>query len=76
MIINTEGIIIRIPCTGISILSRAASGVKLINVKGDDFVASIAKVKDSGDHDDEVQADQEDPTENADNEDSEEGTEE
>jgi len=32
MLITTEGIIIRIPCGGISIVGRIASGVKLINV--------------------------------------------
>ena len=32
MIINTEGIVIRMECAGISILGRVASGVKLINL--------------------------------------------
>ena len=32
MIINTEGIIIRTECTGISKLGRITSGVKLINL--------------------------------------------
>lgn len=46
MIINTEGIIIRMLCSGISILGRITSGVKLINLKDGDIVASIAKVRD------------------------------
>ena len=46
MIINTEGIIIRMFCEGISILGRITSGVKLINLKEGDTVASIAKVRD------------------------------
>ena len=46
MIINTEGIIIRMLCSGISILGRVTSGVKLINLKEGDTVASIAKVRD------------------------------
>ncbi len=46
MIINTEGIIIRMLCSGISILGRVTSGVKLINLKDGDIVASIAKVRD------------------------------
>lgn len=32
MIINTEGIIIRMKCDGISELGRVTSGVKLINL--------------------------------------------
>ena len=46
MIINTEGIIIRMFCSGISVLGRITSGVKLINLKENDTVASIAKVRD------------------------------
>ncbi|MEF9917114.1 MAG: DNA gyrase subunit A [Lachnospiraceae bacterium] len=47
MIINTEGIIIRMECSGISMLGRVTSGVKLINIQGNDKVASIAKVRDT-----------------------------
>ncbi len=46
MIINTEGIIIRMFCSGISVLGRITSGVKLINLNENDIVASIAKVRD------------------------------
>jgi len=46
MIINTEGIIIRMFCNGISVLGRITSGVKLINLNENDTVASIAKVRD------------------------------
>ena len=46
MLITTEGIIIRIPCSGISIVGRIASGVKLMNVDSEHVVvASIAKVR-------------------------------
>ena len=45
MIINTEGIVIRMFCEGISILGRITSGVKLINLKDGVTVASIAKVR-------------------------------
>ena len=45
MIINTEGIVIRMECSGISVLGRITSGVKLINLKENEIVASIAKVK-------------------------------
>ena len=47
MIITTEGIIIRIPVDGISMLGRITSGVKLINMDEDISVASIAKVRES-----------------------------
>ena len=47
MIINTEGIVIRMECNGISVLGRITSGVKLINLKENEIVASIAKVKDN-----------------------------
>jgi len=52
MIINTEGIIIRMKCSGISELGRVTSGVKLINLPKDVDVASIAKVR-KGDEDEE-----------------------
>ena len=47
MIITTEGIIIRINVSDISVLGRITSGVKLINldIDKDTTVASIAKVK-------------------------------
>ena len=43
MLITTEGIIIRTPVSGISVLGRSASGVKLMRTE--DTVASIAKVR-------------------------------
>ena len=45
MIINTDGIVIRMECAGISVLGRITSGVKLINPKEHEEVASIAKVR-------------------------------
>ncbi|MDD3361320.1 MAG: DNA gyrase subunit A [Hespellia sp.] len=45
MMINTEGIVIRMRCADISVLGRVTSGVKLINLKDGDTVASIAKVR-------------------------------
>ena len=45
MIINTEGIIIRMKCSDISVYGRITSGVKLINLPGNDLVASVAKVR-------------------------------
>ncbi len=45
MLITTEGIIIRISCSDISILGRITSGVKLMDVAENIAVASIAKVR-------------------------------
>ena len=56
MLITTEGIIIRIPCGGISIVGRIASGVKLMNVDSENVsVASIAKVREQMNKDDSVE---------------------
>ena len=51
MLITTEGIIIRIACSDISILGRITSGVKLINLIGGVTVASVAKVRDKEEKD-------------------------
>ena len=48
MMINTEGIIIRMECAGISKLGRITSGVKLINLDDNVSDASIAKVRKTG----------------------------
>ena len=55
MIITTEGIIIRIKVADISTLGRNTSGVKLINIdaESDVRVASIAKVRESENSDEE-----------------------
>ena len=45
MLINTEGIIIRIKVADTALLGRVTSGVKLINLKEGVTVASIAKVR-------------------------------
>ena len=45
MLITTEGIIIRIACADISVLGRITSGVKLINLADGITVASVAKVR-------------------------------
>ena len=49
MMITTEGIIIRIACSDISILGRITSGVKLMNLDDKVSVASIAKVREKED---------------------------
>ena len=47
MIINTDGIIIRMECASISVQGRVTSGVKLINLHDNSIIASIAKVRES-----------------------------
>lgn len=49
MMITTEGIIIRLQCSDISILGRITSGVKLINLSEGVTVASFAKVREKDD---------------------------
>jgi DNA gyrase subunit A len=44
MIINKSGIVIRISVEQLRVMGRATQGVRLINLKGDDEIASITKV--------------------------------
>lgn len=44
MIINKSGIVIRIAASELRIMGRATQGVRLISLKGDDEIASVAKV--------------------------------
>ena len=49
MIINKSGVIIRIAISELRTMGRATQGVRLITLKGDDEIASVAKIE----HDDE-----------------------
>jgi DNA gyrase subunit A len=44
MIITLNGLTIRLNVNTISLLGRATQGVKVINLKGDDRIASVARV--------------------------------
>ena len=44
MIINKSGIVIRMRVADLRVLGRATQGVKLINLRGNDEIASITKV--------------------------------
>lgn len=44
MIINKSGITIRMACADLRVMGRATQGVKLINLKGSDEIASVARV--------------------------------
>jgi DNA gyrase subunit A len=49
MIINKSGVIIRIAISELRVMGRATQGVRLITLKGNDEIASVAKIE----HDDE-----------------------
>ena len=63
MLITKAGIIIRMAVESISILGRITSGVKLMNVDGDNVIAKIAKVRE----DDKVVEEDTEETENSNN---------
>ncbi|MDG1822858.1 MAG: DNA gyrase subunit A [Flavobacteriaceae bacterium] len=44
MIINRSGIAIRLGVESLRVMGRATQGVRLINIKGDDSIAAVAKV--------------------------------
>ncbi len=54
MIINRSGIIIRIHVSSLRTMGRATQGVRLINLKGKDFIAAVAKVQRSEDEEEDV----------------------
>ena len=45
MIINKSGIVIRLAVEDLRVMGRATQGVKLINLKGSDTIAAVAKVE-------------------------------
>ena len=64
MIINKSGIAIRMAVADLRVMGRATQGVKLINLKGNDSIAAVAKVMKDEDEDNDVD------TEMTDNQDS------
>ena len=64
MMITTEGIIIRLQCSDISILGRITSGVKLINLSDGVTVASFAKVREKEEKESEDAGQTEEASEN------------
>lgn len=53
MIINKSGIAIRMEVASLRVMGRATQGVRLINLKGNDSIAAVAKVKHDEDEIDE-----------------------
>ncbi len=58
MIINKSGVAIRLSVEDLRVMGRATQGVKLINLKGKDSIAAVAKVM----HDDDEVIDEDDVT--------------
>ncbi len=54
MIINKSGITIRMGVADLRVMGRATQGVKLINIKENDSIAAVAKVKSEDDDDSEL----------------------
>jgi DNA gyrase subunit A len=54
MIINKSGIVIRIAVSELRVMGRATQGVRLITLKGNDEIASVAKI----DHEDEEEVEE------------------
>ena len=65
MIINKSGIAIRMEVNSLRVMGRATQGVKLINLKGNDSIAAVAKVM----KDEDEQTDLEENVENQDSND-------
>ncbi|MCR4810983.1 MAG: DNA gyrase subunit A [Bacteroidales bacterium] len=61
MIINRSGITIRMKVADLRVLGRNTQGVKLIDLKGKDFIASITKVPSTPDEDEETPDNLENP---------------
>ena len=57
MIINKSGIAIRLEIENLRVMGRATQGVKLINLKGNDSIAAVAKVMKDENATDEDEAD-------------------
>ena len=51
MIINKSGIVIRLAVEDLRVMGRATQGVRLINLKGNDTIAAVAKVEKSEEED-------------------------
>ena len=55
MIINKSGIAIRMSVEDLRVMGRATQGVKLINIKGEDSIAAVAKVMKEEDVEDDLE---------------------
>jgi len=62
MIINKSGIAIRIAVEDLRVMGRATQGVRLINLKGNDSIAAVAKVMNEDEEEGELENETEDGT--------------
>ncbi|MFC5044984.1 DNA gyrase subunit A [Aquimarina hainanensis] len=67
MIINKSGIAIRLEVEGLRVMGRATQGVRLINLKGKDAIAAVAKVMHDEEDVDDENEEQEENIENKEN---------
>ncbi|MDR2011056.1 MAG: DNA gyrase subunit A [Bacteroidales bacterium] len=69
MITNKSGITIRLAVEDLRVMGRATQGVKLINLRDDDAIASVAKIEDGAldEKNEAYNSDNEDSTSNVDN---------
>ena len=68
MIINKSGIVIRIGVGDLRVMGRATQGVRLISLKGDDSIASVAKVEHEEESEENIEETEGDDSENGDEE--------
>jgi DNA gyrase subunit A len=66
MIINKSGILIRLAVADLRVMGRATQGVRLINLRGDDSIASVARVEIEEDDQMDEQAEVETPGDTSD----------
>ena len=62
MIINKSGVMIRMHVDSLRTMGRATQGVKLINLKGKDTIAAVAKVERDEDEEDLIEGAEGDET--------------
>ncbi|MCO6498878.1 MAG: DNA gyrase subunit A [Vicingus serpentipes] len=58
MIINKSGIVIRLAVEDLRVMGRATQGVRLINLKGNDTIAAVAKIEKTEEDEEEVLLDE------------------
>jgi DNA gyrase subunit A len=63
MVINKSGVMIRIGISELRVMGRATQGVRIINLKKKDTIASVAKVP-ANDEEEDIEIDGESPTTN------------
>ncbi len=69
MIINKSGIAIRMAVSDLRVMGRATQGVRLINLKGNDSIAAVAKVMKDDEEESDIETTAETPIDTSPNED-------